>query len=200
MQKKLFIITILFLNFICSFGQKQGNNWYFGNGAGLDFNSATPLALSGSLYAADNTSAISDTNGNMLFYCNGENIWNKNHQIMVNGSGLMGSNDAGQSSLIIQQPSSNLYYVFTVDYVGGPNGLQYSIVDMNLQGGFGEVVQKNIQLYSPTTEKLAGIYNCAGNYYWLITHAWNSADFVVYKIDENGLNATPVQVLLVLCI
>jgi hypothetical protein len=191
-MKKYIIISFLLFFLDQSVAQKQGNIWYFGNNAGLDFNSSTPTPLSGSLYAADNSSAISDSAGNLLFYTNGENIWNSTNAVMVNGSGLMGNGDAGQSSLIIQQPNSSLYYVFTVDYIAGPNGLRYSIVDMNLQGGLGEVTQKNILLYAPTTEKLAAIYNCSAEKYWLITHKWNSADFYVYEINSSGLVAAPV--------
>ena len=190
--KYAILFVLLIFDLQIANAQKQGNIWYFGNYAGLDFNYATPLGLSGALYAADCSSSISDTAGTILFYTNGETIWNKTHQVMVNGSGLLGSNDAGQSSLIIQQPQSTIYYVFTVDYAGGLNGLRYSIVDMNLQNGFGEVTQKNILLYAPTTEKLAGIYDCSNDRYWLITHQWNSGDFYSYEINSSGLISVPV--------
>lgn len=32
--------------------------------------------------------SISDSAGNLLFYTNGEKVWNKNHEVMPNGEGL----------------------------------------------------------------------------------------------------------------
>ena len=113
-MKIRFAILLLFLfNYIYS--QKEGNYWYFGNYAALNFNNGTPIALSNSaMQAFYGCSTMTDPNGNLLFYSDGETIWNKNHNVMFNGSGLFGGNGSTQSGVAVPLPGSNhIYYIFT---------------------------------------------------------------------------------------
>jgi hypothetical protein len=191
---KKITLTIWVLIIACSIkAQKEDYNWYFGDGAALCFTSGTPVPLNNcALFCSDNSSTVSDTAGNLLFYTNGDTVWNKNHVIMTNGSGLLGSNNSGQCALIVQQPQSDLYYIFTVDQFAGANGFRYSIVDMSLQSGLGEVTTKNVILITPCTEKIDAIYDSSSGSYWILTHAWASASFNCYKLTSTGLNTTPV--------
>jgi len=193
MKKSYLILACFFLTGFSVFAQKEGNIWYFGNMAGLDFNSGSPVALTNSaLFAYDNTSSISDSSGNILFYSNGSTVWNKNHVTMSNGSGLVGSNNGGQCVLIVPQPLSNFYYIFTVDQFVGNNGFNYHIVDISQNGGLGQVTSKNNLLFSPSTERIDAFYNCNDNSYWIVTHEWNSNTFNVYKLSSTGFNSIPV--------
>ena len=184
----------LLLSTINVLAQNENNIWYFGNYAGLDFNSGTPVSLNnGVLDSYDNTSTISDSAGNLLFYTNGENVWNANSLFMTNGQGIGGSNTGGQAALIIRQPfQDSIYYIFTADAFGASGGLKYSIVNMHGSGGLGTVTQKGIVLQDTSTEKLAGIHYCVGKFTWLITHKGNSNEFYCYKIKANGLDTVPV--------
>jgi hypothetical protein len=52
---------------------------------------------------------------------------------MANGSSLLGNYSAFQGSLIVKQPGNlDIYYLFTLDDVGGPDGLRYHVIDMSL--------------------------------------------------------------------
>jgi len=64
---------------------------------------------------------------------------------------------------------------------------------MTLNNGMGDIIsnKKNIPLYGLGTEKLMAIKVC--NFYWLITHQRNNADFYVFKITENGISAPIIQ-------
>jgi hypothetical protein len=106
------MLICFFLSVLASHAQGEANIWYFGQNAGLDFNSGNPVALTnGQLVSEEGTSVLSTASGQLLFYTNGVTVYNKNHQIMQNGSGLFGDSSATQSSLIVQKPnSSNLYY------------------------------------------------------------------------------------------
>lgn len=194
MKKIITLISLIIIPACTIFAQKEGNIWYFGDQAGLDFNSGTPVALTnGALITSDNSSTISDTGGNVLFYTNGVTVWNKNNAVMYNGTGLLGNISGGQSTLIVPEPdSSNIYYVFTVDAQAGPNGLHYSIVDMSQQAGLGAVTVKNILLFTPSTEKIDATYDVSTNSYWVLTHTWNSNDFNAYKISSAGIDTVPV--------
>ena len=151
--------------------QKEGNIWYFGSYAGLDFNSGSPVPLTnGALNTAEGCATISDANGNLLFYTDGSTIWNKNHVTMPNGTGLLGNSTSTQAGLIIKQPgSANLYYVFSIF-----TDFAYSIVDMNLQSGNGDVVagSKNIVIAGGVnSEKQCATKHANGTDVWKIGRA-----------------------------
>ena len=70
MKNKIFIL-LFFINTIC-YSQKEANIWYFGDKAGLDFNSGSPVVLTDSeMTTNEGCATISDNNGNLLFYTNG---------------------------------------------------------------------------------------------------------------------------------
>lgn len=195
-MKKHIISTFLLFAFLYSTAQKEKNIWYFGDGAGLDFSSGAPVVLSNSaMLTYDNSASICDSEtGNLLFYSNGVNIWNRNHQVMTNGSGLLGNNSAGNSAFAVKQPgNSNLYYLFTNDAFAGINGLRYSVIDMSLNNGLGAVTSsKNISLLNPSTEKITAIKHANNQDIWIITHAWNSNSFNAYLLSSTGLKTSPV--------
>lgn len=185
----LFVISGYFI-----FSQNEANNWYFGNQAALSFSSNPPtLLLSSAMNAGEGCASVSDGGGNLLFYSNGVNVWNNNHSIMANGSGLLGNVSSSQAVLIVKQPGSlSNYYVFTQDQLGGANGLNYSVVDMTLAAGLGSVTVKNAPLYTPSCEKLAAARHCNGKDAWILTHDFNSSQFRVFLLSSAGLSPNPV--------
>lgn len=195
---KLVVRIFLLLTVSLSYGQREAANWYFGSNAGLDFNSGTPVPLlDGVLNTTEGCESISTPEGNLLFYTEGRNVWNRNHELMPNGEFLEGSFSSTQSALIIPQPgSSTIYYIFTSDSVqayqdgSNGNGFNYSIVDMSLAGGLGDVVVKNQTLLSQGSEKVTGVLANDGENYWVITHKGNK--FYSYLVDNTGLNPSPV--------
>lgn len=177
------------------FAQNEAANWYFGQNAGLNFNFGYPIPeTNGQLVTTEGCSTISDRLGNLLFYSDGITVWNKNHQVMQNGTGLLGDESSTQSALIIPKPDdNNIYYIFTVDDRAGDGGLQYSEVNMALGAGLGAVTaNKNILLENPTTEKITAIESSDGESIWVISHKWNSNEFIAYLVSDAGVNRTPV--------
>src|SRR5688572_15417510 len=112
------------------YAQKEGNIWYFGDRAGVDFNSGSPKALTnGMLITAEGCATICDVNGKLLFYTDGISVWNRKHKKMPNGFDLKGDPSSTQSGIIVPYPNDTTkYYVFTVDFEGHEDGFQYSIV------------------------------------------------------------------------
>ena len=124
------VLILFYFNLSAGLAQPgQARHWYFGTQAGLDFGTNPPVALTnGALTAFEGCATISDLNGNLLFYTNGNQVWDRSHQTMSNGTGLNGDGLATQSTIIVPGPGNpNLYYIFTVDTNGGPRGLCYSI-------------------------------------------------------------------------
>lgn len=179
---------------------QQSNNWYFGNETGISFNPVSgnnlPYAIFNSaMITREGAASISDKNGNLVFYTNGEIIYNKIHQPMLNGSGLLGNNSTFQSSIIIPVPGNDsIYYVFTADAFENnyQNGYRYSIVNSKRDNGKGEVMKKNVLLYSPSTERLTAARHANGIDVWVITNDLNSNRFSSFLITCNGLQQNPV--------
>ena len=250
-MKNFLFITILVLGNLTCLAQGEANNWFFGNGAGLVFNNligtvTASAAAAGTINTAEGCSSISDVNGNLLFYTDGRNVWDRNHQIMPNGNynngtGLLGDPSSTSSALIVPRPGNlDQFYVFTVDephhnnawaypnqgpanasgnsigsYSEGQgftvpgaddgfnNGLNYSLVDLTLNAGNGDLDgnEKNVHLitYDPNdseepkfkcSEKITAVEHADGQSYWLITQFKDS--FYAFRIDASGVNTTPV--------
>ena len=189
MEKYSYSLILLLISVLC-YGQIPGptTNWYFGTNAGLTFNSGSPVALTnGSLTTTEGVATISDNSGNLLFYTNGVSVWNRNHLVMTNGTGLFGDVSSTQSAIIVQKPNqSNIYYVFTSDNDAGPDGVRYSIVDMTLSAGLGEVTSKNILLKTPSCEKLCAVRHCNNQDVWVLSHDWNTNVFTSWLVDNIG--------------
>ena len=195
MTKRLLLILLYCHLALFSLAQQQGNIWYFGNNAGLDFSGPTPAAITGGqINTNEGEATISDGNGNLLFYTDGVKIWNRNHGVMQNGTGLLGNFSSTQSAIIVPKINDlSFYYVFTVDELGHPGGLNYSLVDMTLDGGLGAVTVKNVQLQTPVCEKLTAVKHCNGKDIWVIVHGVNSNAFYAYLLTAAGINAPVIS-------
>jgi len=174
--------------------QNEAAIWYFGENAGLDFNSGAPVALTdGAMITQEGCATISDGNGNLLFYTSGVTVWDRAHNSMPNGTGLLGDFSSSQSAIVVPDPGNpDLYYVFTVDDLGGDNGFQYSVVDMTLNGGLGDVTLKNIPLTTPVAEKLTAVEHANGTDIWVLVHTYGNDQFLAYLVTPTGLITTPV--------
>jgi hypothetical protein len=172
--------------------------WYFGTNAGLDFKTDPPTILTdGQITTTEGCAVISDATGNLLFSTDGITIWAKDQTVMPNGSGLLGDPSSTESAIIVPSPgNANQYYVFTVsaDYSGTNTNVTYSIVDMTLNSGKGDVVaaSKNSTLLLHTDEVVTAIPASNGNYYWIVTKQQVSNSYYAYQLTSTGINSTPV--------
>jgi gliding motility-associated-like protein len=194
-------IRLIYIYTLCLSGisftySQQDNIWYFGLNSGLDFNTTPPTILTNGLSTNfDNSSTMCDASGNLLFYSTGMNVWDKNHTLMPNGAGLIGNTTGGQCALIVPKPCDpNKYIIFHTTEFSNPGSIHYTVVDMTLNGGLGDVVlgQKNISLGTGWTEKLCAYFNPAGNFYWVVSHKWQSDQYVAFKVDQSSIGTTSV--------
>lgn len=192
---RCFIFALLI--FLCGLTYSQGyfNNWYFGNGASINFNSGPPVVTNNSsLHTVEGTACVSDFQGNLLFYTDGDTIWNKNHIPMPNGTGLMGNTSTSQSALIVRVPGDTMkYYVFTMQEWSFAGDLRYSIVDMTLNNGNGDIAMpsKNILLGTGYTEKLVAAKGNCG--VWILTHKRGNNVFNAHFINSSGISAPVIS-------
>jgi hypothetical protein len=194
----LYILWVVFLVLGCFSlnAQKEYVNWYFGNQAAVNFATGGPVNVTGSaMTMVDCPASISDSAGNLLFYSDATQVWDRTNNVMPNGAGLIGDLSGGQPANIVRVPCHpNLYYLFTNAAYGGSSGLRYSQIDMTLNGGLGDVVSsvKNIVLIPSASEQVLLTKDANGHDAWLIARPSNSGSFNVYHITSAGINTTPV--------
>ncbi|HKR05946.1 MAG TPA: T9SS type A sorting domain-containing protein [Bacteroidia bacterium] len=195
MRSYIPLLLFLILLSSASSAQHEADNWYFGYNAGLSFATSPPTVLTGGqVHVYEGSSSISDAAGNLLFYSDGQSVWDRNDSVMPNGTGLYGNWSSTQSCLIVKKPgSANLYYVFTVpDVIDTITPMSYSIVDMTLNNGNGDVTTKNYPLFNPSSEKLTAVATHSGDSVWVIGHEVNTQNFYSFLLDSIGVNPTPV--------
>lgn len=209
-MKKIYL-TFLMIIPLLLFSQGENDNWYFGNKAAVNFSSATPSVLNNSqMDTSEASGTASDANGNLLFYCNSQTIFNRQHQPMLNGSGLSGGASSQQLAIVKNPANSNQYYVFVTpenENFNNPNNpspqwISYSIVDMSIGpivGGLplGAVLQnfKNVPILdnlgnSFRSEAVTIVAGSNANTYWVLIPSGNN--LFSYQIDNTGFSGVPV--------
>ncbi len=121
-MKKIVLVFFLTITTL-AFSQQEASVWYFGINAGIKFNpDGTVTALQDSqMQTYEGCCSIADSDGNLLFYSDGQSVWDRNHVIMPNGNknngtSLHGDLSSTQSGIIVPNPTNpNIYYIFTVD-------------------------------------------------------------------------------------
>ncbi|WOD43927.1 T9SS type B sorting domain-containing protein [Hwangdonia lutea] len=205
-MKKIAIFLISCLIGLNGFAQSEAANWYFGFGGGIKFNQINNTVTSvsdGQLFTNEGCASISDSSGNLLFYTDGTRVWNKNHATMSNGLGLYGDSSSTQSAIIVPKPDDeNIYYIFTVDngLDGNDYGLNYSEVNMTLDGGLGAVTSKNTNLLQRCSEKITAVLkDCITKSIWVLTLASENGDadifntYHAFEVNNFGVNTTSVK-------
>lgn len=194
------ICFVIYITLCCNitFGQNnETNNWNFGEYAGLSF--ALPqnvqLLQDSEMLAPAGCASISDNDGNLLFYTNSETVWNRNNNVMANGSNLLGNKNADQNSIIVPITSTtDQYYIFTV----GTEGFYYSKVDMSLNNGLGEVIEVNTPIMSASGfAKISGVHHSDGESIWIMTtkpieNDTSYSGFYAYKVNTDGSIDEPI--------
>ena len=200
---RVYLITgLIFLLPFLGLSQGEFNQWRFGNNAGLSFNTLPPVSILGSaMFTYNSTASVSDSLGNVLFYSDGASVWNKNNQLMPNGSGLFGTMYNSQPVYAIQNLSNpNNYYVFYMGPYGFqpmfPQGLFYSVVDMQLNGGLGDIVtgMKNIPVPGGgnVANLMTGTRKHNNKDVWLVVRNMQPSNYLAYSITAAGINPIPV--------
>ena len=203
MQNKLLTFLLLLSNFT-GYSQGEFNNWYFGSFLGMTFNGGTPVNLSGSALSSASVSVnVSDSLGNILFYSNGVEVWDKTNTKMPNSGGLGGYTGSYPQtvSVLKNNKDSTKYYLFTcgmqVNYPV-PLGARYSIIDMTLRGGLGDVDlnHRNIPLRGGYRAHgaITGTRHRNNKDAWIVVRLMDADSnyYASYKVTNDGVDTIPV--------
>lgn len=193
--------------FAATFAQTE-NVWAFGYHAGLDFSTGAPVPIQTNISGfGEGQASISDANGNLMFYTEGTFVWDKNGNLMPNGSELTGivsvtsysaTSSSSQGTLIMSKPgTTSQYYVFSLtsmeqNGMGNAGKLFYSVVDMSLNGGLGDVVagEKGIFISGGLSERMTAVVGKRCNI-WLVTCS-QLGKIKSFEITHSGVDTVPV--------
>lgn len=212
MKKIIYIFLLVLFTQLSVYGQKETSWWHFGFKSGLNFNSLSnataddssvvpnmPQPIIGALSTYEGCFTVSTYDGQFLFSSDGITVYDKTYNPMPNGTGLLGDPSATQSGIVIPRPGSlTQYYVVTVPASDGTptNGVRYSIVDLALNGGLGDIVvaSKNTVIKAGSVyENIAAVPNANGQDYWLVHRT--AQTFYVYPVTAEGISSTPNQTI-----
>jgi hypothetical protein len=202
------------------FAQKEGNVWFFGGADSLyadtshykscrfDFwdDSVHIQFVPNVLPFTRSNSSICDKDGNFLCLSNGENIYNRNYEVMENGGDLYPNVDYFygmpfmQSFILLPYPgksgkSVQVYGEIKLIYPpSDPNGalvywLRYAVIDNDANNGLGKVVSKHIPV---NTDTLGPGYMTAtrhgnGRDWWVFINHYKGKKFFRYLLSPNGI-------------
>ena len=203
----IFSRELLFPDFL--FPQGEWNNWIFGQHAGINFNAGLPVPITtvSSIFLSQfSTLTVSDSSGNLLFY--GDNstsysahIYNRNNAVMPNGDIMNGEDHLTPQPYFPVQDLMNdsIYYIFSVFDRDPPGfiGLVYSVLDMRLDGGLGDVVpgQKSLPVPEGThaSQVLTGTRHHNNKDVWIVVrNRNNSYNYLSYLITSSGIDTVPI--------
>ncbi len=195
MKLKLLVITVLLFVASKSYCQRYGNVWNFGNQAGIEFKECEALAITNSaINGFEGCASISDNAGELLFYTNSDQVWNKQNVLMSNGNLISSSGTISQVLIIPKPASTTIYYIITSKIqASGSLSFQYHEVDMLLNSGLGDVSSSNNVITTwNVTEQVAATWNANGTDIWLMTHEYGTNNFLTFAVTTSGISTTPI--------
>jgi gliding motility-associated-like protein len=186
--------------------QREADNWVcknallnFGQGGG-DPTLTGPISNG----LGGGNATVSDPNGQLLFYSDGNFVFNRLQQIMPAltvfvGGLLQGprSNRSPASQGTMALPfvgNDSLYYLFYIRHsINNWNSSQlfYAIINMRANGGLGDVVQRDIPLLGgqDVCLKLNAALHCNKKDIWAVGHIRYSNQYFALPITATGIGA-----------
>ncbi len=199
--KRYYILSFLLLSY-CGLKAQYDNNWTFGWHGGMNFNTNPPTIFESATCNDSNgnyknqttgaSSSISDCNGNLLFYAAGRQIWNRKHQLMPHGylnPNSYNSSDTRACMIIPKPLSDSEYYVIMSVDLSPFEELKYSVVNMNLDNGYGDVdtTQMNVKLLSKAISyNFTYVKHANDTDFWLICTP--DSNTYAFKVTANGID------------
>jgi gliding motility-associated-like protein len=212
MKITLPLFLFCFLSFD-AFSQKEWSNWFntygrsftFRNGSfeAVHFTHGSSIYKFGSSAAPYRASTYADNNGVPKLIFNGV-LFNSAYDTIKNYSQIQYCDLSRPHASILPFPSDpNKFYLLSLHshssyLLSQQSGLQvrcpaagylkYSVVDLSLNNGKGEVTQLNQSLLSAPVNKLALVKD-AGNTLntWIVTHGFGTNNFTSFKVTAAGI-------------
>ncbi len=194
-MKKIYLPLISFILLATPiFSQNEANHWRFGFGNGIDFNSDPPIAVNSffNFFAEQNTVSISDANGNLQFYSDGNTIFDKLDNPMPNGF-INNNSNLTHSIFAIPKPGApNSYFFISNNFI--VNGLIWQEIDMSLNNGNGDLVPSvgGLLMTNPIG-KITAVQHSNQQDIWIISHESGTNIFKAWLATNSGISSVSVD-------
>jgi len=160
-------------------------------------------------------SSICDTNGDLIIHTNGMYVSDRNQQLMPNGDSInpgdvynnltqeqTGYIIPGGATILPCPDDNQKYYIIhqkmVLDSVIGlrVSGLYYSVVDMTLNNGDGDLQVKNVEILSETLNCGIGVVRHGnGRDWWIVVAGFPVSSYHKFLLTPNGIINYGVQYL-----
>jgi hypothetical protein len=206
--RRLILLIFLFFLHSLTFAQGLNHTWLVGynnwpNKARFNFTSSSfQYIIEQRDMGFEGTQGnISDSNGNFLMSSNGVWIANANNDTMQNGTGLnpgafVNSWSNGlplpHANIILPWPDSSKKYILihqTHNNTQSPSSeLYFSVIDITLDNGLGEVIEKNIIFYQDNFAwGLNACKHSNGRDWWIVALSDSLNKIFTFLLSPNGI-------------
>ncbi len=204
MSRLRLALLVLFGLFSVHLSFGQADIWYVGNNIKMDFSGGGNPTVSKGLPSGndltENSTAISDQNGDLLFAVVGDDVYDGGGNAVFN----LPSNtwNVAQGSIVFPVPGvDNEYYLSIMRF--GPTAAtkpaaSYYKVTVNGSGAGNISVGSANNLAANLTEAQAGVPKVNPDFsvsdeYWLVTHEKCNNNFKVYSVTSSGISLSTTQ-------
>lgn len=187
-------------------GQKETSIWNVRTRLSLDWTTGSPDTLAtSSQIGHEGCATVCDTAGNLLFYTNGETVWDRTDSMMLNGFDIGGYQSSWRGVAAARDPGNcDRYWLFLVDGISNPGPgfpythvydsvLAYSIVDMNANNGLGAVVVKDAFIDNQFNECISGIHHANRKDVWVAGLTVSRDEIHAYLLTDQGLSGPVIS-------
>jgi hypothetical protein len=204
MLKMLITLVLLFYSLV-GFAQKNNANWVFGDSSGIDFSDTlNPITFRSEMVGRGSCTTYSDSAGQLILYAfnrsgqgdHSTRIYNGSHQIIQGGDTVVGEGLYNEMQLVPMPGSDHLFYLFIATSVYPNNqGFYYCIIDKDLNGGNGAVIQKNVQLLNThISDAVQAVQHGNGRDWWVICKHVNLTSptsfnrYYIFLVTSSGIH------------
>lgn len=152
-------------------------NWAIGDSILIVFYQDSIIVSRSAVAESEGYSTFSSSDGALMLYTDGRNLYDSKTRIADN---ILGDKSSNQSSLF--WGSDSLIFLATTTDIGRSPGLNITTLKPNLNG----YDISNKKILTPVCEAQSIVFHANRKSYWLAVHKFKSFDIYFFIIDRNG--------------
>jgi hypothetical protein len=192
------------------YSQEYDKTWVCGRYAStvvFNANQIDTASFSPAINVAWQWACISDREGNFQFFTEGVNVYSNDGTAMVNGDNLADNSinanypnglSSWQNIMILPKGKDKYYIIYQsqsdISFSTQPwfftDHLYYSVADMSLQNGKGEVIEKRTLLNSGSfmDGHMTACQHANGRDWWIVQRGYNSNRYLIYLATRDSIS------------
>ncbi len=175
------------------------DHWIFGDSMHLQFTDLGIIELPPMpFFSLENSTSVSDTSGNLLFYGNNEKVYNRNGLVMEGGDSLsfkLTSGSATHGVLAIPVPCQvdKYIYLYSIYYISAllPT-LAYCVIDLSDELGYVQSWTKGtILVENEFAEQVGAVRHGNGRDWWIVSALRRGSnennEYAIHLLNKDGI-------------